>query len=300
MSTPDPDAARVDRDRSPDTALLRQVAHAGGGSRRGELTAAGFGRRRVDAAVRAGDLVAVGRGGLVSPGSAPVLVTAVRLRGRLCCASALAAEGIPLLRLPALPHLASARHRGEPGAVWHRDRPGATGTGGADGGLVGALLEACRCRPRREALAAVDAALQLRRVTGRELAAGVRDREPAGLRWVLTHADARAESVLESALRELLLGGGIEDVDLQVSLPGLGRVDLVVAGWLAVEADGFGSHSGTAGFEEDRRRDGVAAGLGYVTLRLTWADIVDRPVATLAGMRAVLARRGRGCFRTAV
>ena len=82
------------------------------------------------------------------------------------------------------------------------------------------------------------------------------------------------------------------DVELQVEFDGVGRVDLVVDGWLVVECDSKEFHASWEQQVKDRKRDLALAALGYATLRLTAAQIMYR-----AGRGA---RRGpRICSRRA-
>lgn len=274
---------------------LEIVARVGGACRCSDLLGAGVTRRALAASVRRGDLVRHGRSGLALPGAPSAATAAVAHRSALACVSAVAAQGLPLLVTPALPHLSSTSHRTRPGYVWHRS--GAVA--GSAVPLPTAVAQVARCRPPAEGLAAVDAALRSGRVTDRELTEQLTTRERGSLRWVLGHADARAESVLESALRAILLCGAVGGLQLQALLDGIGRVDVLVDGWLIVEADGFEFHSGRSDYRTDRRRAAAAVVHGYLTLRFGYEDIVSRPGAVLETVRAALARRRASAFATA-
>jgi len=271
------------------------VEARGGACSRSDVLHVGVSRRSVDAAVRRGELHRAGRSGLAVPGAPTALVAAAGSRSALACVSALAAEQLPLLVSPAVAHLASSRHRSAPGRVWHRiARPA-----GLAVPLVAALAQAARCRPAAEVLAAVDAAFRSGRVDRDDLAGQLRTHESGHLRWALRHADPRSESVLESALRAVLIGGGVSGVEPQAVLEGVGRVDLLVDGWLVLEADGHAFHSDRSDYRTDRRRGVAATVAGYVTLRFSFEDVVADPAGVLRAVRATLARRyGRG-FRTA-
>lgn len=133
------------------------------------------------------------------------------------------------------------------------------------------------------------------------MSAQLRPRERGELRWVIRHADPRSESVLESALRALLLRGGVEGLDLQVVLADVGRVDMLIDGWLVLEADGFADHgSRRSDYREDRRRDAAAVAAGFITLRFSWESVVFDPDPVLVSVRAAMTRRGRSSFRTAI
>jgi len=271
------------------------VEARGGACRCSDLLDAGVSRRSVAAAVRRGDLHRAGRSGLAVPGAPKALVAAVASRSALACVSALAAEQLPLLVSPGVAHLASSRHRSAPGRVWHR----IASPVGLAVPLVAALAQAARCRPAAEVLAAVDAAFRSGRVIRDDLAGQLRTHESGHLRWALRHADPRSESVLESALRAVLIGGGVSGVEPQAVLEGVGRVALLVDGWLVLEADGHAFHSDRSDYRTDRRRGVAATVAGYVTLRFSFEDVVADPAGVLRAVQGTLARRHRSGFRTA-
>lgn len=267
---------------------LRGVARAS------ELHRRGVSRRALAHAVASGELVTVGRGAYALPDAQPPLVRAVRHRASVTCASALQLYGWDLLDKPVRPHLSSPRRQASGGCVWHR---GALGPRLAD--ELTAAAVAVRCLPGAQALVVADQVLR-RGWDRTDLASRVRVRGSAAATWAVSHADGRAESVLESALRWALLTAGVSDLSLQVQIPGVGRVDMVAEGWLVVEADGWGTHGTRAAFEEDRRRVTVAMCAGLPTVRVTWADAVFDPGGVGRAVREVLARGSTGHFRTKV
>jgi very-short-patch-repair endonuclease len=60
---------------------------------------------------------------------------------------------------------------------------------------------------------------------------------------------------------------------------------------LVVEVDGFRFHSSRTAFERDRARDAELASLGFLVIRVTWRQIVDRPSAVVARIAGALAVR---------
>lgn len=58
-----------------------------------------------------------------------------------------------------------------------------------------------------------------------------------------------------------------------------------------VEVDGFAFHGDRGAFERDRERDALAATAGWLVLRFTWRQIVERPAEVVARLRAVLELR---------
>lgn len=94
--------------------------------------------------------------------------------------------------------------------------------------------------------------------------------------------DAGEESVLEGRLLRLVRSHGLPRPILQHEIWHGGRfVARVDAAWpallIALEVDGFDSHGTPEAFQVDRRRDVRLTRLGWVVLRFTWADVVDRP-----------------------
>ena len=57
-----------------------------------------------------------------------------------------------------------------------------------------------------------------------------------------------------------------------------------------VEIDGFRFHSTRRAFEHDRRKDAVLQAAGIATLRFTWRQLQDEPLAVIAHLAALLAR----------
>lgn len=273
------------------------VAGLGGVARRTDLQRLGATRSAIRAAVTAGDLVVVRPGGYALPGTGPDLVRAIRYSGSLTCVTALATHGFQLLSKPTATHLSSpgdAGHRGGRSCRWHRDT---LGPRTAD--VLPAAVQALRCVGHAEGLAIADQLLR-RGWDRADLAARLPLRGSATARWVLDHADARAESAFESATRCVLLRAGITGVEPQVVLTGVGRVDFLVDGWLVVEADGWETHCDKPAFVDDRRRIVTAMEDGRLTVRLTYAEVVEDPDGVMAALRAVLARADGARFSTVV
>lgn len=221
------------------------------------------------------------------------MVAAVRLGGVLSCASAACAHGLPLLG-PHGVHVTVPRtcgHVHAPGVIAHRRDLAPTEYDGMCTSVLRTVLDCTRELPLREAVTACDAALRggldlltLQRVASAGTGPGSR-----AARRVVSLADATAESPLESCLR--LLSLPLARVQSQVRITGVGRVDLVLDGWLVLEADGFEHHSTRAHYRVDRRRANALAERGFVLLRFSYEDIVHRPEYVLATIGQVLARR---------
>lgn len=103
-------------------------------------------------------------------------------------------------------------------------------------------------------------------------------------------------SDLEALARAVILAAGLPEpeweVDLHDAQGWIGRVDgLFRAGRLVLELDSRRWHGQDVDRAHDARRDRRLEALGYVVLRITWADLVDRPDSVVAQIRALLDAR---------
>lgn len=255
---------------------------------RGDLRRSG---RRITADVRRGVLLRARAGVYLDPDADAGCIAACEIGGRLTCVSELARWGVFVLDATAV-HVdvpaTSARHRVEGRLVrlhWTRNRP----DGWASADLVEALVTAVRCQGVQAAIATLDSALHLRLIGDAEL-----DRVFAALPWryrvVRRLLDPAAESGAESVLRLLLRRLGCR-VRSQVDIPGVGRVDFLVDGWLIVECDSEAHHSSWHQQRKDRRRDQAAASLGLVTYRAIAEDVFWNRERVLAAVRGLLDMR---------
>ncbi len=155
-----------------------------------------------------------------------------------------------------------------------------------------AVFDAVMCQAPRAAVATLDSALHLRVLDSDDVDElfALLPRRYRRLRGLI---DARAESGPETLVRLMVRGLG-RAVELQIQLPGVGRVDLVVDGWLIVECDSKAFHSTWEHQREDHRRDLACARLGYTVLRLTAEDIMWRPDVVLSALKGMLFARRSG------
>lgn len=258
-----------------------------------DLQALGLTRHLVAKAVGAGRLLRLRKGRLIRSDAHPDLIRAGRMGGRLDCLSLLAAIGVFVLakdRLHVQIEVKSSRlpHRAADVVPHWRRSTGRRTDLAAD--LVEALAQACRCQPPREAIATLDSAWHQGLVDEGALAA-VFARLPRRYQRLRGLLDRRSESGPETLMRLLLRGLGC-DVDVQVQVPRVGRVDFIVDGWLIVECDSEAHHAGWAAQKRDRRRDLAAAAQGYTTVRPVAEDILHHREEVLAMMKAILAAHG--------
>jgi len=259
--------------------------------RTAELRAAGWTKAQLRAMVDAGRLIRVRRGRYAAGDLPTPLLEAARLGGRLDCVTLLALLGVFVRSVALHVQFDNGASRLPPRpleAVPHwRPCTGASHTLAAD--MIEALAQAVRCQTPRDAVATLDSAWHLGLVDE----AGIADvfaRLPLRYRTLRGLLDNRSESGPETLMRLLLRALGCR-VDVQVRIPTVGRVDLVIDGWLIVECDSRAHHEGWEAQRRDRRRDLAAAALGYTTVRPVAEDILFRYEDVVAAMKAVLAAR---------
>lgn len=270
-----------------------------------ELRASGFSRHGLKAGLANGVLVRARRDVYLSTEVAPGIVRAQRVGGRLDCLSALQEMGVFVLSNSRLHvqvesydgrlrspdsrrrKLASVR-AGTVAVHWRTlDLPEATHTVP----VISALAQAASCQPPRATIASIDSALNQGLIGDVDLAA-IFELLPARMQQLRSHLDGRAEAGSETLARLMLRTFG-RTIELQKHIDGVGRVDLVVDGWLVVECDSREFHAGWSMQESDRERDLALAARGYVPIRPTARLIFERPEVLIAAVRGLLALRGR-------
>jgi very-short-patch-repair endonuclease len=266
-----------------------------------ELLARGWTKRRIRAAVQSGRLLRLRAGAYTPAGTHADVVDAGRLLGRLTGTSELARRGVFVLATDRLEvHVVRSSSRipplGRPHRIHRRvllrtPHPDALAVEPID-----ALYDAVMGQNPRAAIATLDSALHLGLLHPDdldELFAAL----PRRFRRLRRLLDARAESGAESLLRLILRAIGCS-VECQVTIPGVGRVDFLVDGWLIIECDSEAHHASWEAQRNDRRRDLAAAKQGLVTFRVIAEDVFwhsdDVREAVSALVKAVPARRLHG------
>ncbi|TCK25475.1 endonuclease domain-containing protein [Pseudonocardia endophytica] len=119
-------------------------------------------------------------------------------------------------------------------------------------------------------------------------AAGTRGMARAGR--VLVAAADRADSAIERTLLRHLRRSGIDGFVVGLAF-GNGQIDVAFpAARIAIEIDSWAWHTDPERFRADRRKGNDLVAAGWTLLRFTWHDIAERPDATVARIRAALAR----------
>lgn len=258
-----------------------------------ELRGDGWSRRAIDSAVRAGRIVRVRKGTYAAASCGADVIAAARAGGRLDCVSFLARLGVFVMRQSGL-HVqvdyGTPRIRRADGVdVVRHWRMTAASRRHLVADLTEALAQACRCQAPRAAIATLDSAWHLGLVDEVAIADvfALLPRRFGALRPLL---DPRSESGIETLVRLLLRMQGWP-VELQVSISGVGRVDLLIDGWLIVECDSRAFHEGWVTQRDDRRRDAAAATLGYTTLRVLAEDVLFAPERVVEAARGLIQAR---------
>lgn len=270
--------------------------------RTAELRADGWTTREVRAAVALGRLIRMRQGAYAVEGTDPDCVDAGRLLGRLTGCSELRRRGVFVLGSDRLQvHAPPATSRigtlARPYRLHRRELLRAPHPASLVVEPLDAVYDAVLAQPPRAAVASIDSALRagvLRNDELDELFTAL----PGRLRGLRSLVDPRAESGAETLMRLILRSLGCA-FEAQVVLPGVGRVDFLVEGWLVVECDSQAHHASWEAQRADRRRDLAAAALGLVTLRVIAEDIFWRPDAVRSALAGARASRFHGRRRLA-
>lgn len=251
-------------------------------------------RGEVERLVRAGRLRHVRRGVYASAEACTEVITAAAHGGTLGCESAAQHLGLWVLEVPQL-HvwMHGDRHQYDHGerpcscvAHWD-DAP--SGPAFRLPTVQRVLLQIFRCRGDERFFVALESARRQGLI------------DASGLRWLgrmlgrrgrelVAFSRADSDSGLESLLR-LRLRAHDWTISTQVWVTGTGRVDLLIDGWLIVEADGRANHESPSLRHKDLVRDANAASWGYTTLRFDYAmiihdwDLVERAIVETLSRR---------------
>ncbi|MDH3301523.1 MAG: endonuclease domain-containing protein [Acidimicrobiia bacterium] len=120
----------------------------------------------------------------------------------------------------------------------------------------------------------------------------------------LVDDDRALGSVLERKVAALLDEYGIAGFRAQYRPPWYDGVRGVVdfahpESRIVLEADGRRWHGREQAMTNDRRRDRLAAKHGWLTIRVTWPEVTERPAATAAEILSIVTRRLRESDRAA-
>ncbi len=228
-------------------------------------------RPALDILLRRGQVIRIRRGWYSSPSADHSVVRAVGSGGVLSCLSALQFAGI---WVPAASGLHVRVDRSAIVAAHEIHVCGAFGRlptplAAVDPVQV-ALRAATGCTRADEMLAVLDSAVLRGHIRKSDLAAHLAGTTGKAIRLSgqVMWADSGTESLARYRLRRLGLR-----VQTQVTIPGVGRVDLLIGDRLVLEIDSVSFHDGEDWYHRDRRRDLLLTELGYRTLRVSWEQV---------------------------
>lgn len=282
--------------------LSHDIEKVGGLAATHELYSRGWTKRALGVAVAKGAIIRVRQGWYTLPNTPESLREGVRVGGRLGCASGARVLGLSVrasghVHVSVAPHTARLRSKSDkqvrlatmksPGVIVHWNDADADGTRFVLG-VRGCLRQMSLCQSPEWVVAAVDSALRARLLTTSEWREDIRSL-PRRLCRLLSRVDARAESITESVTRFRLEQLGFEP-RLQVTIHGVGRVDIVLGERLVIEVDGYAYHSDPEAFEVDRRRDARLSARGYRVLRFSYKQIMQHWSEVRAAITAAVAR----------
>lgn len=269
------------------------MARFGNLATRSQLRELGYTARDIRRAIEERRLSPIRRRWLAHPGADWRATRAVALGGRLAASSALASYGIWITRPNGLwiasPPDASRLDPTRPGEhrLWVRDSFPEVADRQWRVSVRDAVVQFVRIGDEPDAIASIDSALNKRLLTANELDE-VFETVPRRLRRLRLGVNGQADSGLETLLRLAAQGQGWR-VDVQVRIPGVGRVDILIDGWLVIELDGGQWHDDEESQDEDRRRDAELILLGYRWHRFRANQVLNRMPVCLEVIRALLA-----------
>ena len=277
-----------------------------------ELSAAGADWRSLKDAVDGGYLLRARRGHYVLADTDRHTLEAVRVGGKLGCISAAGDAGVfafddtfshihldanaSRLRTPHDRFQRLGPHNRQ-GIELHWDRL-LQPTAGTEFrvGLPDALAQIARCEEPKFVVASLDNALHQKLISERTLAM-IFASLPGDLQYLRPLVDARSEAGQETVLRLIVQAAGFH-CEIQVTINGVGLVDMLVEGCLVVEADSRRFHEGWEAQAADRRRDRDLAAQEIMSYRALYRDIMFFPERVIAAIRGLLAARNH--FRVVI
>ncbi len=268
--------------------IFEHLKQMGGVARTNQLLEAGFSKREVAELVDHG-ATQPRRGIFLAPGCDKELAAAVQLNARLTCASAAAHYGLWLRKPPDRLHLACNHGHGA-GFIRHRSVRFSGHPLLPVAGVEDVVLHSLGCLPPPASTALATSAIRLYGLPVELLKQQLCGDRSAPVLRALLELDLRTESIVEVDAQHLFRTNGI-GFEPQVFLPGIGRVDFLLNGFLIVEIDGFAFHSQRADMLRDRDRNNTSTVKGFAVLRYMPEHIWFNQERILADIRAALALR---------
>ncbi|SDH96197.1 Very-short-patch-repair endonuclease [Arthrobacter subterraneus] len=249
----------------------------------------GLSKRQIANSVARGEVLRLRAGVLALPGAPEDFSAAVLNNGLLTCASAAGRYGLWLLNPPARPHL-SCLHGHSRDYANHRQRTVPAHEYLPLVGIPDVLVHALQCLPPVEAAVLVECSIRRGDTVRPFLLERLRGDRNGRARAALNLVTGCAESAIEVVARILFRSAGFH-VETQVPIPGVGRVDFLLEGFVVVEVDGAAYHSDRRALRRDLQRNNAAIIGGYLVLRYSYEDIMFNQEAVLEQVSAVLSGR---------
>ena len=237
-------------------------------------------RSQIGRSLASGSIVRLRRG-VYALSSEGAREAAVAIGGHVSHLSAALDHGWKVKTVPDRPCITIRRNRARPEADvevhWAVVTPTQQSLGVTR--AVRTVIDCARAYAYDEGLSVADSALRSGDVTHDELleaaARSPRTGRSRAVR-VAAAADGRAANPFESCTRAICHEVAGLEVEPQVSIPGIGRVDLADRHLrIVIECDSFEFHSDRDALRKDIRRYTEAARRGWVVLRFTWEQVMS-------------------------
>lgn len=252
--------------------------------RAAELARRGIDRSGLRKSVRDGSLIRLRPGWYATPTADSAVVEAVTAGGVLSCVSALRHHGIWVPPGDKRVHVRVSKHGKQKGGRfcqgYGRPVPATT----AVDPIPIALGCAARCLGEQEWIVVCDSVLGITEMDVPNLQAQM-GMLPRRILDMMSKCDSSSQSGTESLARLRLRAAGFA-VHVQPRIPAVGRVDLRV-GRLLIECDSKAHHTSLANYQNDRRRDRQALLGRWLTMRITYDDVLYGWDEVLADVRAI-------------
>jgi very-short-patch-repair endonuclease len=280
----------------PSGSLVRLIAMEIGVYSRPELQQRGLDGWQLRTQVRDGSLIRLRPGWYSTPTADAVVVEAVRRGGALGCVSALRHHGLWVPPGYDRVHVRTSKYNKTQGirSCQGHGRPLPVTT--AVDPIPVALDCAARCMSAEDWIVVCDSALNSAGLTIPGLMLAM-DTVAQRVSTLMGKCDPTSQSGTESITRLRLRAAGFT-VIVQPAIPGVGRVDLRV-GRLLIECDSRQHHTSLENYRNDRRRDRKALLDGWLTMRLTYDDVLYGWDEVLADIRSIT-RTDRHRIRTKI
>lgn len=259
----------------------RALLEIGRAARTSDLKARGVRERELTRAVREGEIVRIRQGVYALPDVPATFRHATEHGGVPACAEAARMHRLWVLKgaddhvwlgSAGVAHRPCGDQRKDPEKNCHLHWDDGIVSVGELPPVHNVLLQLAQCEGEETFFAAYESALRKSLISPSGIAWLWRHL-PVSLRWLLDIAHSDADSGLESLVRLRLHRLGIV-VRTQLSIRGVGEIDIVIGDRLLIECDGRENHEKEAQRHKDLMRDARAAALGYETLRFDYAMIV--------------------------